>query len=263
MLKFILAATAALTLAAPLAAAAQDLPSYAQSASADEQIRGRVLSFDGGYGLAVRDERGFVDNIQLHQGTIINPTGITLEPGMIVSVIGFDDGPVLAANEIDTPYTIDAGIPYYGGHEWDYYGPSIDLAFFFGNAGWWHGNEFGGGFRYDRGARVYANVHVNVNDRVNVTDRVNVDNRVNTGNDGNAGRSYGYREDLGINRGAATVAPRDTNYRSFTSQRSVDRSASPAYRAPTQINRSAPSHAAPEAPARGGNTGNHSDDHHH
>ena len=284
MLKFILAATAALTLAAPLAAAAQDVPSYAQTASADEQIRGRVLSFDGGYDLAVRDERGFVDNIQLHRGTIINPTGITLEPGMIVSVIGFDDGPVLAANEIDTPYTIDAGIPYYAGHTWDYYGPSIDLAFFFGNAGWWHGNEFAGGFRYDRGARVYANVHVNINDRVNVHDRVNVTDRVNVNdavnvnsrvndndrvelnnhvNDGNQARSYGYREDLGANRAAAAVAPRETNYRSFGSQRPTDRSASPAYRATTQINRSVPSHAAPEAPARGGNPGNHSDDHHH
>ena len=260
MLKFILAATAALTLAAPLAAAAQDVPSYAQTASADEQIRGRVLSFDGGYDLAVRDERGFVDNIQLHRGTIINPTGITLEPGMIVSVIGFDDGPVLDANEIDTPYTIDAGIPYYAGHTWDYYGPSIDLAFFFGNAGWWHGNEFAGGFRYDRGARVYANVRVNINDRANVTDRVNVRDG---GNDGNVGRSYGYREDLGANRAAAAVAPRETNYRTFGSQRPTDRSASPAYRATTQINRSVPSHAAPEAPARGGNPGNHSDDHHH
>jgi hypothetical protein len=254
MLKFILAATAALTLAAPLAAAAQDVPSYAQTASADEQIRGRVLSFDGGYDLAVRDERGFVDNIQLHQGTIINPTGITLEPGMIVSVIGFDDGPVLTANEIDTPYTVDAGIPYYGGHAWDYYGPSIGLAFFFGNDRWWHGNDFAGGFRYDRGARIYTNVNVNERDRGNSR------YEGNAGNAGNVGRDSGYRGDLGVERNAS-VAPHNAGYHSFTPQRSFGGSGSPAYRATTQRNSGAPSHQA--VPARGGNGGNHSDGHHH
>ncbi len=162
MIKQILAATAALTLAAPLAAAAQEAPSYAQVASADEQIRGRIETFDGAYSLTVRDERGFVDNVQLHQGTIINPTGLTLAPGMVVSIIGYDDGPVLAANEVDTPYNVDAGIPYYGGHPWDYYGPEITLGFFFGNTGWWHPNYFAGDFHYAGGARVYANIRVNV-----------------------------------------------------------------------------------------------------
>jgi hypothetical protein len=174
MIKQILAATAALTLAAPLAAAAQEAPSYAQVASADEQIRGRIETFDGAYSLTVRDERGFVDDVQLHQGTIINPTGLTLAPGMVVSIIGYDDGPVLAANEIDTPYVVDAGIPYYGGHPWDYYGPEITLGFFFGNTGWWHPNYFAGNFHYDGGARVYTNIRLNID----VTNR---------------GYGYGYR----------------------------------------------------------------------
>jgi hypothetical protein len=162
MNKLILAATAALTLAAPLSAAAQDAPSYAQVAySGDDQIRGRIESFDGAYQLTVRDERGFVDDIELHPGTIINPTGLTLAPGMVVSVIGANQGSVLAANEIDTPYSVDAGVPYYGGRAWDSYGPSVGLAFFFGNQGWWHGNDFGNGsFRYDRGVRVYTNVRI-------------------------------------------------------------------------------------------------------
>ncbi len=43
--------------------------------------------------LQVRDEQGYVDNVQLHQGTIINPTGITLEPGMVVSILGYNSGP--------------------------------------------------------------------------------------------------------------------------------------------------------------------------
>jgi hypothetical protein len=148
------AAFAALLLATPLVAQAQDIPSYAQpdAVSEDEQIHGRIVSFDGQYSLQVRDERGFVDNVQLHQGTIINPTGLTLAPGMVVSVDGFNDGPYLAANEIDTPYTYYGGVPYYGGYPWYHYGPSISLGFFFGNAGWWHGD---GRYHWNAGVRVY------------------------------------------------------------------------------------------------------------
>jgi hypothetical protein len=154
MLKFFMAAVAALTLAAPLAAQAQ--PSYSQPyPSGEENIHGRIVSFDGGYNLSVRDERGFIDNVQLHQGTIINPTGLTLAPGMVVSILGYNAGPFLAANEIDTPYLFTSGVPYYAGRPWDYYGPSISLGFFFGNTGWWHGDRFGAGYHYSQGARVY------------------------------------------------------------------------------------------------------------
>jgi hypothetical protein len=138
------------------------LPSYATSpTSGDGQIRGRILSFDGGYVATVTDEKGYVDNVRLHQGTIINPTGLTLAPGMTVSVLGYDDGSYFSANEIDTPYTYYTGIPYYDGHPWDYYGPTIGLGFYFGNVGWWHGNRFRGGYHYDNGARIYSNVRVN------------------------------------------------------------------------------------------------------
>ena len=160
MLKYVLAAFAAFTLAAPLAAHAQDVPSYASggpAANGEENIHGRVASFDGAYTMAVRDERGFLDNVQLHQGTIINPTGLTLAPGMVVSILGYNAGPYIAANEIDTPYTFYGGVPYYAGHVWDYYGPSIGLAFFFGNVGWWHGGWFRGGYGWNGGVRVYNN----------------------------------------------------------------------------------------------------------
>ncbi len=164
MLKTLLAALAALTFAAPIAAQAQDVPSYAQGqpsyANGEENVHGRIVSFDGGYALQVRDEQGYVDNVQLHQGTIINPTGITLEPGMVVSILGYNNGPYLAANEIDTPYTFYSGMPWYGGHPWNYYGPGISLGFFFGNPGWWHGNYFGGGYRWFGGARVYNSVRI-------------------------------------------------------------------------------------------------------
>jgi uncharacterized membrane protein YgcG len=166
MPRLIAALVAAIFIAAPLAANAQiapDGPSYAADSAygGDAQIHGRILSFDGAYSVQVRDEQGYVDNVQLHQGTIINPTGLTLQPGMVVSILGYNAGSYFAANEIDTPYTYSAGYPYYAGHPWNYYGPGISLGFFFGNAGWWHGSSFGGPYRYYRGERVYNNVHVN------------------------------------------------------------------------------------------------------
>jgi hypothetical protein len=163
MQRFIAAVIAALFFAAPLAAGAQIAPSYAAGSGydGDAQIHGRILSFDGAYSVQVRDEKGYVDNIQLHQGTIINPTGLTLAPGMIVSVLGYNAGSYFAANQIDTPYTFYSGYPYYAGHPWSYYGPGISLGFFFGNPGWWHGGGFVGPYHYVGGARVYTNVRVN------------------------------------------------------------------------------------------------------
>jgi hypothetical protein len=165
MLKPLLAALAALTFAVPIAAQAQDAPSYAQGqpsyASGELNVHGRIVNFDGAYALQVRDEQGYIDNVQLHQGTIINPTGLTLQPGMVVSILGYNAGSYFAANEVDTPYTYYGGAPWYGGHPWNYWGPSISLGFFFGNTGWWHGGYFGGGgFRYVGGARVYNNVRI-------------------------------------------------------------------------------------------------------
>jgi hypothetical protein len=161
MNKIFLATATAVCLAFPIAAQAQDTPSYAvQQYSDDQNLHGRVTGFDGGYNLSVRDERGYVDNVQLHPGTIINPTGLTLAPGMVVSVLGYNAGSYFSANEIDTPYQFYNGFAYYSGHPWDYYGPSISLGFFFGSSGWWHGNYFHGGYRYDGGARIYNSVHV-------------------------------------------------------------------------------------------------------
>ena len=90
-------------LAAPVSAQA---PTYARPsyASNEEMIRGRVLSFNGAYDLQLRDDRGFVDNVRLHPGTVINPTGLSLEAGMSVTIYGYNRGTIFAANEIDTPY---------------------------------------------------------------------------------------------------------------------------------------------------------------
>lgn len=64
------------------------------------QISGVVTSFDR-FDLRVRT--GNRDrHVRLHQGTIINPTGITLRRGMMVSITGVRDrNGTLDANRID------------------------------------------------------------------------------------------------------------------------------------------------------------------
>jgi hypothetical protein len=229
MVRILTTALAALLLATPLAASSQELPSYAQSPQAapgDEQIRGRITSFDGAYFLTVNDERGFVDNVDLHQGTIINPTGLTLAPGMVVSILGYNSGNDFTANEIDTPYSYDAGVPYYAGHAWDYYGPSVGLAFYFGNVGWWHGNDFRGDYRFNGGARYYNEVRIS---NIVRSDGYQGENGYRTENAVRSNESY---------RGAAPVAAQRENASNF------DRSAAPLQSRATQ--------AAPQRSAEGG-----------
>lgn len=110
----------ALAAGAPLGAGAQQVsapapPSYARPSygSDEETVRGRIASFDGAYTLQVRDDRGFIDNVRLQQGTVINPTGIRLAPGMSVTIYGVNSGAYLTANEIDTPYDAYGAVPMY------------------------------------------------------------------------------------------------------------------------------------------------------
>jgi len=135
MLKQLLAAAAALTLAAPIAAQAQEVPSYAavQSDQQDQQIQGRVTAFDGAYNLSVLDNNGYSDNIQLHDGTIINPTGLTLAPGQTVTIDATANGQTLMANEIDTPYVYLA-YPY-AWYPYGYAGPVFGVGFGFRDRG--------------------------------------------------------------------------------------------------------------------------------
>lgn len=90
------------------------MPSYARpvAPSDEETIHGRIQSFHGKFDLQVRDDRGYIDNVQMHQGTIINPTGISLQPGMSVTIYGHNEGRTFAANEIDTPYHYRQGYAY-------------------------------------------------------------------------------------------------------------------------------------------------------
>jgi hypothetical protein len=127
---------------APLAAPAQNVPSYARPNN-EQTIRGRIVSINGTFNITIRDDNGYLDNVELHQGTIINPTGLTLEPGMSVTILGYNAGSAFAANEIDTPYHY-AGprpVPVYLGPGWWYpgyaygYGPSFSLAIGIGGPG--------------------------------------------------------------------------------------------------------------------------------
>lgn len=91
-------------LAQPSRAVAQDVPGYAEPApSSEETIHGRIASVEGPYAIVVLDDRGFLDNVSLHSGTIINPRGLRLVAGMTVTIVGVNAGSTLSAIEIDAP----------------------------------------------------------------------------------------------------------------------------------------------------------------
>jgi hypothetical protein len=133
-------AVATVALIAPAIASAQEAPSYA-SLGTDQQIHGTVAAINGTWNISVADANGYTDSIELQQGTIINPTGLTLEPGMNVTIDGYADGSNFDALEIDTPYQYDGPAPvavYYGPGAWypgyaDGWGPSFSLFFDAGN----------------------------------------------------------------------------------------------------------------------------------
>jgi len=130
----------------PLVANAE--PSYAVPGGYGQTIQGRVTGFDGHYSLAVRDSRGYIDNVQLHQGTVINPTGLTLEPGMNVTVTGVNDGSYFVANEIDAPNLAGAygGYPAYANNGYPAYGAYPYVGYYGGNYG--YGSPVGYSYSY-------------------------------------------------------------------------------------------------------------------
>jgi hypothetical protein len=84
-------------------AAAQTAPSFGQPLG-NESLNGVVVRFvRGTYDLGLRDDNGFLDNVRLHETTIIFPIGLTLRPGMRVQIRGFNGGTAFTANEIDGP----------------------------------------------------------------------------------------------------------------------------------------------------------------
>ena len=119
----------------PQAAAPPQRPSYAVN---EEKIVGRISSIPGKYDIEVRDSRGFIDRVHLHDGTVINPTGLRLATGMSVQVYGVNRGSAFEANVIDTRYITYGSAygpypygPYYGYAPWQF---SIGVGFGWG--GW-------------------------------------------------------------------------------------------------------------------------------
>ncbi len=145
-------------------AAPPGAPSYAQR-TGEETIRGSIASIEGKHNIQVQDDRGFLDRVEFRQGTVINPTGVELAPGMRVTILGYNNGRTFAANEIDALYTGYGGpyaaygppypVPYaaYGlpypvpyaayGLPYPYWGPAYSFGFGFGGRGW----GFRGGYR--------------------------------------------------------------------------------------------------------------------
>jgi hypothetical protein len=135
------AASTAISLG-PVSVAAQpgpppSMPSYARPSN-EQTVKGRIASIDGKYDVTVRDDRGYLDRIRLHDGTIINPTGLTLAPGMSVTILGYNSGNRFDANEIDTPYVayepLYYPVPYWGPY-WGW-GPAYSFGLGFGGPGW-------------------------------------------------------------------------------------------------------------------------------
>ncbi len=120
---------------APAPASAQAVPSYGRpdTAPVQETVHGVIQSVDGAWHLTLRDDRGFVDSVDLRPGTILMPRGVRLVPGMEVTIVGYNGGSALVAFEIDTDDTADASaddVLYYGDGWWypgyDYgYGPAF------------------------------------------------------------------------------------------------------------------------------------------
>lgn len=138
------AALATAALISPSLAFAQDYPPSFADAGGDQQIQGQIVAINGTWNITVHDANGYADSVELHQGTVINPTGLTLEPGMSVTIDGYPDGPNFDAMEIDTPYQYQGPAPvavYYGPGAWypGYaygWGPSFSLVFNIGNHSW-------------------------------------------------------------------------------------------------------------------------------
>ena len=144
------------------------VPSYGTPVARQEAIKGTLISFDGAYVLYMRDVRGYDDHVSLHQGTVINPTGIKLVEGMQVTIYGNANGPTFEAYRIDVSGPQDGG-GYYPGASYGYdsgygygypgyyggvypWGLNIGLGWGWGWGGWPYGwGGYYGGYPYGWG----------------------------------------------------------------------------------------------------------------
>jgi hypothetical protein len=148
-MKLLAALSAVVALALPAMAGAQNgYPSYA--VGSQQSIKGTISSFDGQYSVLVQEDgKNYTDNVQMHEGTVINPTGIRLQPGMKVTVYGYANGSVFRADRIDTAYPANYG---YGGYPNGGYGGYGGYPY-----GGYGGYPYGGyGYGYPYGGYPYG-----------------------------------------------------------------------------------------------------------
>jgi hypothetical protein len=152
------AAAALLAFACTPGAFAQDrVPSYATAPP--ETIHGTIAAITGKFTLTLNDERGFQDSVTLHDGTVIEPAGVSLAVGQEVTITGKTDGPTFDASEVDTDGAagydaagVDPGAGYAGGLAYGAY-PSYVLPM--GNGLYYYGNGVNG-YYYNSGYGYYT-----------------------------------------------------------------------------------------------------------
>lgn len=137
--RLVAALGAAAALALPGLAQAQTMPSYATPVASQESIKGTLTGFNGQYIVYMRDDRGYDDHITLHDGTVINPTGIKLVEGMKVTMWGRTNGSTFEAYRIDVSPPDYSNSAYGGGYGGGYYGGGWYPGYYGGGYGGWGG----------------------------------------------------------------------------------------------------------------------------
>jgi hypothetical protein len=172
-------------LAAPLVAASMLFPQAASAqepsyATHGETIHGTIASVQNVNHLFVEDDRGYTDDVTLRAGATVYSSGLRLEPGTRVTIVGSAAGPTFLATRISTqgrsyqsadiatvavpepvpiPYPVyypsyyPASYPYGYGYPFSY-GISVGFGFggyrgyggYHGGYGGFHGGGYGGGF---------------------------------------------------------------------------------------------------------------------
>jgi len=129
--------------------AAADAPSYATTNR--ETIGGTIEAVTGKYTLTLNDDRGYFDNVTLHDGTVITPTGTRLYARQSVTIIGHAAGKTFDADEIDVdPASIAPELPIaapYSSYDYPTYGDPY--------ARYYYGAPYYNGAPYYYGAPYY------------------------------------------------------------------------------------------------------------
>jgi hypothetical protein len=99
----ILSGAAAIAVALTLPAAASAAMSSPAQAKDTYTLRGVITQIDGKWDVTLHEPSGFIEEVALHPGTVVAPTGLRLAPGMQVSIRGYQDHATFDAVRIVGP----------------------------------------------------------------------------------------------------------------------------------------------------------------